>query len=219
MGTNRKRTGRARSIEAPQKSRPDVASNDRVGDSDVVEIRAALGHRIRELRKQNGLTMREFAESVGVTGSSISQMESGTVLPSVATMVKMAAVLHVQVGVLFDQPDVTSQVVRREDRPAFDYPEKGVRDEMLSSDPTRRLEVLVTKLEPEGGTGSELFTHGAEVELCHVLRGRVELTLGEERIALGPGDSATFSGDTPHGINNPHQRPAEVLWVVTPATY
>jgi uncharacterized cupin superfamily protein len=149
----------------------------------------------------------------------ISQIEGGTVMPSVATLVKMAAVLSTQVGLLFDQREATGQVVRRADRPAFNYPDKKIRDEMVSSDPTRRLEVLTTVLQPGGGTGSELFTHGAEVELCLILKGKVELCLGDDCLPLGRGDAATFSGDIPHGLRNPTARVAEVLWVVTPATY
>lgn len=183
------------------------------------DIRLGLGRRIREVRKRRGLSVRAVAEGVGVTGSMVRQIESGTVMPSVATLVKLAAVLGTQVGTLFDQGEASGHMVRRVDRPAFDYPDKKLRDEMISSDRTRRLEVLMTVLQPGGGTGQELFTHGAEVELCLALKGNVELMLGEETLQLAAGDAATFSGDIPHGLRNPTKRVAEVLWVVTPATY
>ncbi len=182
-------------------------------------LRASISRGIRDKRQSERLSVRELAARVGVSGSMISQIEAGTVMPSVATVVKLAAALGTQVGTLFNQREVTGQVIRGDDRPAFDYPDKKLRDEMISSDPTRRLEAMVTVLQPGGGTGPELFTHGAEVEMCLVLKGKVDLILDERRLRLSRGDCATFSGDIPHGISNPTSRVAEVLFVVTPATY
>jgi transcriptional regulator with XRE-family HTH domain len=58
----------------------------------VLQVRQALiGARL-----QAGLTQRELAERVGTTQSVIARMESGTVLPSLTTVQRLAAALGVE---------------------------------------------------------------------------------------------------------------------------
>lgn len=56
---------------------------------------------IRELRKAAGLTQAKFAEAMGVTQSTVSQWESGQVLPDTAKIPKLAKVLGCSVADLF----------------------------------------------------------------------------------------------------------------------
>ena len=56
-----------------------------------------IGHLIRDLRKQKGLTQRQFAEQVGMNHTYLSKIENGRVdtTPSVHTLVAMADVLSI----------------------------------------------------------------------------------------------------------------------------
>ena len=57
--------------------------------------------KIRELRKAAGFTQERFAEAMGVTQSTVSQWESGRVLPDTAKLPKMAEVLGCSIADLF----------------------------------------------------------------------------------------------------------------------
>lgn len=56
-----------------------------------------LSDRIRTLRKQRGFTQRRLAEAVGIDFTYLSKIENGNLpySPSVATLRKLARVLHV----------------------------------------------------------------------------------------------------------------------------
>lgn len=56
---------------------------------------------IKELRKKAGFTQVKFTEAMGVTQSTVSQWESGRVLPDTAKLPKLAEVLGCTVGDLF----------------------------------------------------------------------------------------------------------------------
>lgn len=58
---------------------------------------------VAELREQQGMSQADLAQRVGVTGGSISQLESGTREPSAALALKIADVL----GVTFADITVT----------------------------------------------------------------------------------------------------------------
>ena len=121
------------------------------------------------------MTTRTLATKIGASSGLISQLETGATMPSVATLVKLARVFNVPVGDLFETSPPATAVVRREARTRYAFPDMGVVDEMLSADPRGQLEVLVGYAEPGGGSGEELYTHGAVTEFVVVLSGELEL--------------------------------------------
>ncbi|MBI1350635.1 MAG: helix-turn-helix domain-containing protein [Actinomycetales bacterium] len=62
-----------------------------------------LGARLRDVRLQAGLSLREVARRLGVSPSFISQMENGKSQPSVATLYSMAQLLDVSIDELFQR--------------------------------------------------------------------------------------------------------------------
>lgn len=60
---------------------------------------------IKELRKSAGLTQTKFAEAMGVTQSTVSQWESGRVLPDTSKLPKIAEVLGCSMADLFAKPE------------------------------------------------------------------------------------------------------------------
>ncbi|MDW7661843.1 MAG: helix-turn-helix transcriptional regulator [Bacillota bacterium] len=49
-----------------------------------------LGHRIRALRNEKGISRIEFAEAIGITYSAASKYESNARMPGIKTLIKMA---------------------------------------------------------------------------------------------------------------------------------
>ena len=71
-----------------------------------------LGTRLKELRMKRGLSQTELAKLVGVTPSTISQVESRLIYPSLPALLKMAEVLSVEISTFFQGvSDVGRQVV------------------------------------------------------------------------------------------------------------
>ena len=61
-----------------------------------------LGKRIKELRKEAGLTQEKLAELIGIETTSLSGIESGRHFPSLSTVEKIAKSLNVEMKALFD---------------------------------------------------------------------------------------------------------------------
>lgn len=61
-----------------------------------------LGKRIKELRKEAGLTQEKLAELIGIETTSLSGIESGRHFPSLSTVEKIAKSLNVEMKTLFD---------------------------------------------------------------------------------------------------------------------
>ena len=67
-----------------------------------MENKKLLGKRIKELRKQAGLTQEKLAELIDIETTSLSGIESGRHFPSMPTVEKIAKNLNVEIKALFD---------------------------------------------------------------------------------------------------------------------
>ncbi len=67
-----------------------------------------LGKRIKELRKNAGLTQEKLAELINIETTSLSGIESGRHFPSLPTIEKISNSLNVTMKSLFDFQHLTS---------------------------------------------------------------------------------------------------------------
>lgn len=63
-------------------------------------IAKAFGERVRTVRHEQGLTQEQLAEAAGLHPTFISNVERGYRVPTVPTMLRLAAGLGVEPGVL-----------------------------------------------------------------------------------------------------------------------
>lgn len=68
----------------------------------LIEVQQLLGVRIRERRRQLGLTQGALALRAGLSRPSIANLEAGRQNVGLRQLVSVAAALHVDVAVLFD---------------------------------------------------------------------------------------------------------------------
>lgn len=64
-------------------------------------LRAKFGQRLRELRKQKGLTQEQLAEAAQISVEFLSNMERGVNAPSFETLERLAQALKVPIKELF----------------------------------------------------------------------------------------------------------------------
>lgn len=163
--------------------------------------------------------MKRLAEMAKVSESFISQVERGVANPSVASLRRIAGALSIPVAKLFEGPPHEHRVVRASDRPRLTHPQRKWRDYLLTPETAKRLQVILTVIEPGEGSGQEPYSHDSDEECVVVLRGSLEFGIGEENYLLEEGDSITFESRIPHWNRNPGPASAEVVWIITPPSY
>jgi len=67
-----------------------------------VDLLAALGKRIKDLRTEKGMSQQEFAAQLDYEKSNMSRMESGKVNLRIASLNKVAQVLGITLSELLD---------------------------------------------------------------------------------------------------------------------
>ncbi len=179
-----------------------------------------LGMTIRRLRESRQLTLNEIAARSGLTRSFLSQVERNLTSPSVASLRKVAQAFGVPLTELFQGPVMPeNRVVRRDERRQLIHPSRQWRDYLLTPNLTGKLQVILSVIEPGGGSGEEPYAHDSDEECVIILRGRLEFWVGTDRYILEEGDSIVFESRIPHRNRNPGPEQAEVLWITTPPSY
>ena len=196
-----------------------------------------LGARLRAIRLRHGVGLRELARRLELSPSSISQIETGKIQPSVRTLYAFASEFGVPVDdVLFgDDPIALSQhpgtatvfsvapeaaagpgvtIQRAHERPAITL-NSGVTWERLMFWAEDDVEFIEATYEPGGAssTDGQLVRHSGQEFGC-VLSGTLHVVVGFEEFVLEAGDSITFPSSTPHLLKNVSDEPARAIWVV-----
>ena len=167
---------------------------------------------------RQGLTLDNLAAAAGVTKSFLSRLERDETSPSVATLQTICEALSLPIGALFEAP--VYDLVRGDDAPGILLVGEGVHERLLTPRGQPQVQVVRSTIEPGGSGGDELYTLNCDVEVVHVLSGRLEITMSDMTVTLRQADTLTFSGREPHSWHNPDlARGAEALWVIVPASW
>ena len=178
-----------------------------------------LGARLRWLRRSQGMTLRELAGRAAVTESFLSQVERGVASPSVASLQRVARGLGLSIAQLFAGGSGAGRVVRAAERRRVVYDALGAVDEFLTPTDATRLQLILSTIDPGGGTGDEPYTHESDEEVVFVLEGSLDLWVADEHYHLDAGDTVTYSSRLPHRNSNLGRTPARVLFCLTPPSF
>lgn len=174
-----------------------------------------VGRCIKELRTQNGLSLRALAEISGLSTNAISLIERGDNSPTVSSLHSLATALAVPITAFFEHK-VDGQVIhlKKNQRPTSET--AGVRMENLGSGlPNQQIEPFLMTIEPGGSSTSGQITHSGE-ELVYVLTGSLVCRINEQEYRLGKGDSLLFLASQPHIYRNQTKKPAQILIIFQP---
>ena len=131
-----------------------------------------LGEKIKEARKQCGLSQEQLAEKMAVSRSAVAKWEANNGLPDVDNLKALAQLLNVSVDYLLDDGEVIDEVVMREPYNLSDYG-KGIKK--------KKKDRVIREKFPD-----------AEI---HTLLGKLKLTKSEKVI----GNLLGFFTDAPFG--------------------
>ncbi|MYH43097.1 MAG: cupin domain-containing protein [Acidimicrobiia bacterium] len=178
-----------------------------------------VGKEIKRLRKLRELTLEQLASDSGVSAGLLSQVERGQGNPSFNTLVQVAHALGIPVARLVAGEQMSSPVVRREERRRLSLGDgKLVLAEMLTPRLDSALEAIRIVTEPGYSTEDTPFVHDGE-EFGIVLEGTHAVNVGGTHYVLRAGDSISYSSTIPHWYENPGDVTSVSLWVVTPPSF
>lgn len=177
----------------------------------------SIGRKVRELRTEQGLSLRTLAARTGFSPSFISQMEADTVSPSIASLQKVAEELGVTLGQFFSSLEsVPREVVRWDERSEYESGWSHSTVEVLADPaPGRKLSAVQITVEP-GGTSGKRPAFELQEAVVLVLSGELVAHLGGRERELREGDAAYVSGGAGFSWANRGDEEATLVMVAAP---
>jgi transcriptional regulator with XRE-family HTH domain len=178
-----------------------------------------LGQRIKALRLKRGLSQTELAQSVGVTPSTISQVESNLIYPSLPALFKMAEILAVEGSSFFlDQGKEKSRVIfplrEATDLRMTGMPEFSIQTKRLTPvDLEAKAEPFLIEIPPRQTLSTHFFFHKGE-EMGYLLAGKLSVKMPSGEYELLPGDLIHLTSEIPNAWSNLGPDPARLLWLL-----
>lgn len=178
-----------------------------------------VGHRIRVIRKAKGLPLKQLAEGAGVSPSLVSQIENNRVDPSLSTLRKIALTMGVPVFALIAEshPEDASLVPRAKRR-RVSFPGGGLEYEVIHSELTKKMGIMIGTLQPGGMTSEEPLAHDGE-ECLVILKGSLRVEFQQGQRELKEGDSLYFDSSAPHRLVNLHKKTCRFYLIITPPKF
>ena len=175
----------------------------------------SIGPKIRRLRKQWNLSLQQLADRSDVSTAAIHKVEQGTMVPTITTLLKLAAALDQPVSYFVDEEQESPSYVvftPAAGRRSIYTPHEGLALEGISGPYGQYfVATAVAEVEPGASSGEAPLRHAGE-ELIHILSGRLDVAVGDREFQLRRGDSIHFRTDHEHRWRNPTKRPARAVW-------
>lgn len=179
-------------------------------------IVSSIGPKLRELRLQRGFSLQQLAERADVSAAAIHKIERSGMVPTITTLLKLAAALNRPIGYFVDEDaeDLGPAVfIPAEDRRVVYTSHRGI-DLGGISGPYGRffLAGAVATVEAGASSGDRAMEHPGE-ELVYVVDGTLEFDVDGREYRLGKGDAVHFRTDRPHRWKNSGRGKARAIWM------
>ncbi|HEX5087770.1 MAG TPA: cupin domain-containing protein [Nocardioides sp.] len=182
----------------------------------VDAIVGSIGPKVKMLRQEQRLSLQQLAVKAEVSAAAIHKIERNDMVPTITTLLKVAAALDRPVAFFVEEDGAPPDSVVF--TPASQRPTQAARHEGLTlagvSGPRAlfRTTAAFATVSPGATSGEKPLVHAGE-ELVVMLEGTLVFDFAGTQHELGVGDSLHFLGDQPHHWHNPGDVDAHALWI------
>ncbi|MFN8586282.1 MAG: cupin domain-containing protein [Candidatus Eisenbacteria bacterium] len=175
-----------------------------------------LGRRIKRLRVDRGLTLKDLEARGGISATHVSEIERGKASPTVGALGRIAVALGVKPSQLVTTPELPAlHVVRAAERESLEL-RRGALTVAPLAGAIHGSRLGVHRLTLSPGTGTALEHRHEGEEWLTVLAGTVEVRFDADTYALEAGDSLQFRAHRPHAYVNTGRTTALVISATLP---
>jgi transcriptional regulator with XRE-family HTH domain len=159
----------------------------------------SLGNQIRKHRILQTRTLQEVADEAGFSKSLISKIENGKVHPPIATLIKIAAVLRVQISALVGENESVDVVHDDKIEEHLTKTKTGYSIAPFATNyPDKKMQPIIIEAK-KGEVKKHNLVHEGE-EFIYVVDGELSIKVGTTTYVLKKGDGIYFNAVLPHGI-------------------
>ena len=170
-----------------------------------------IGKRLMNLRKERGLTLKNLANETGLSQQYISSVEKGEKIPPVSVLLQLSRALEIDSSILLRGEQESSD---KETSEAYQKRTEAYTYETLTPEARHKhLKAFKIFIDPETVHKGVSYQHLGE-EFHYVIKGKIEVMVGENKNILSPGQCLHFNSSIVHKLRNIGKEKAELLVVL-----
>lgn len=178
------------------------------------EMRRNLGHQLKKLRQQRGMSLDEISKLTDVSKGQLAQMEKGESNPTVSTIWKIADGLKISFSSLLQPPKSSAKKIIPSNVPFLTEDEGRYRVfSIIPYDPERGWEFYRVELDPSCSYESAPHMDGVE-ETLTLVEGNLKIVLENQEVDLEIGETVVFSGNQIHRYMNTNDNRAVLHLII-----
>lgn len=177
-----------------------------------------IGNKIKELRLQKKMTLKDLSELTNLSTGFLSQLERGLTNIATDSLQKIAEPLGVDLSYFFVSVTKNrNHVLRSYEKEVFQVVNsKFIHYHLTNRSPDKNLLPRLIELLPiNSNEDISQYAHEGE-EFVYVLEGTLTLFINNEQVELFPGDSAHYNSAIVHNWANYTTKMVRILVVSTP---
>ncbi|MBQ6661817.1 MAG: helix-turn-helix transcriptional regulator [Lachnospiraceae bacterium] len=175
-----------------------------------------IGHRLKQMRIRQSLTLEELASRSELTKGFLSQVERNLTSPSIATLTDILEALGSSLAEFFSEEKQEKVVFRKSDFFVDERDDYGIHW-IVPNTQKNEMEPILMEI-PAQSRSFTVNPHNGE-EFGYVLDGTVALEIGGKTLTVRKGETFYLKGKDDHFLSNRGNKAAKVLWVSTPPIF
>jgi len=169
-----------------------------------------IGKKIKAVRTEKKISYENLANETGFSIDFLKEIETGKRTPPVGALLQISRALQIDSGYLLKEQESKMEkriraYAKRTDNYAYETLTPGAENKHLKA-----FKVSIEAKQDHEGVG---YQHEGE-EFVYVLKGRVEISVGDHTNLLEVGDSLHFNSGIRHNLRNVGDEDAELVVVI-----
>lgn len=172
-----------------------------------------IGQRLRQVRKQLGLTLQKLSELTNLSVGYLSNVERGLTSPSVSNLQRICGALNINLVNLIQPAEENKIIVRVNERREMFYSQKSKIKYELITQGNKKINGICIVMEVGADYGKVSSSHASD-ELGIVVKGKMELKIGDDTYILSEGDTVYIKANEAHRYKNVGDTECVSYWVL-----
>lgn len=172
----------------------------------------SFGTKMKQLRQFKKISFEHLANTTGYSQRYLKEIEEGMVIPPVSAVIQIAKALSIDSGSFLSAEEQEASEKRR--RESFFKRTQAYSYKTLTPDAeTKHMKAFLVTIDPKQDHKMVEYRHEGE-EFIYILKGQVEVRVGENQNLLKKGESLHFNSGIPHKLRNLSDVDAKLIVVI-----
>jgi transcriptional regulator with XRE-family HTH domain len=178
-----------------------------------------IAERVRRLRKQQNLTLRDLSKASGVALATLSRIETNKMIGTIESHKSIASALGKTLSQLYENIEQNEKPIEHQSlknrTDLFRHNDKASYYMLTNNILSKKMMPLILKIAPGGQTVPEQSSDETE-KFIYVLKGELAVFINQQMHTLKKSETLYFSGSKTCYLKNPGKDETHAIYIITP---